>query len=331
VERILTKEEIDELLSAVSGGELEADFTPALHEPDNSVTRLDLIQASLGTDRWRNSNFDIVSDSFSRNYGISLTTKLERYVVIKRESIYSIKFGAFLQNFNNNGAIGIIRLDPLLHGGLVVYEPDLAYNVVEIMLGCAPGMNPLILDRPLTTIEINIIRHMMEDVCVELEKSFDSLEKLSISLLKIEHDPRVINFVPPETDLLVIKLAVHIDAAVGNMYLAIPYLTLEPLRERLKSLNGHVDITNKNGKSWAGNIEKDIELIEIEIAARIEELSLPIREILDLQEGDIIDLGRAPDAPSQVLVECRPKYQGMVGTHNGKKAIRITDKIKPGE
>jgi flagellar motor switch protein FliM len=331
VERILSKEEIDELLSAISSGEIETDSTPALHEPDSSVTRLDLIQASLGADRWRNSNFDIISDSFARNYGISLTTKLERYVVIKRESIYSMKFGAFLQNFNINGAIGIIRLDPLLHGGLVVYEPDLAYTMVEIMLGCAPGMNPLVLDRPLTTIEVNIIGHMMTDVCVELEKSFDCIEKLSISLLKVEHDPRVINFVPPETDLLVIKLVVQIDMAAGNIYLAIPYLSLEPLRDKLKSLNGHVDITNKNGKSWVGNIEKDIQQIEVEIAARLEELSLPIKEILDLREGDIIDLGRAPDAPLQVLVGSRPKYHAMLGTHNGKKAVRITDKIKPGE
>lgn len=331
MERILTKEEINELLSAISTGEIEADSTPALHEPDNSVTRLDLVRASLGADRWQNSNFDIISDAFARNYGISLANKLERYTTVTRESIYSIKFGDFLKNFNNNGAIGIIRLDPLLHGGLVIYEPDLAYRLVEIMLGCAPGMNPVVPDRPLTTIEINIIKHMMEDVCVELEKSFDSLEKLSISLLKIEHDPRVVNFVLPETDLMVIKLSIQIDSVTGNIYLAVPYLSFEPLREKLKNANGHITITNKHGASWAGNIEKDIQLIEVEIAARLEELSLPIKEILDLQEGDIIDLDRAPDTPLLVVVEDRPKYHALVGTHNGKKAMRITDKIKPGE
>ena len=102
VERILTKEEIDELLSAISTGEIDTDSTPALHEPDNSVTRLDLIQASKGTDRWQNTNFDIISDTFARNYGISLTNKLERYVTITRESIYSIQFDSFLKKINNN-------------------------------------------------------------------------------------------------------------------------------------------------------------------------------------------------------------------------------------
>ena len=115
------------------------------------------------------------------------------------------------------------------------------------------------------------------------------------------------------------------------MFLAIPYLSLEPLREKLKNLNGHIDITNNKGKSWAGTLETDIKLLEVEVVARLEELSLPIKEILDLQEGDIIDLGRAPDAPLHVLVENRPKYFAMAGNHNGKKAVRISDKIKAGE
>lgn len=331
MERILTKEEIDELLSAISTGEIDADSTPALHEPGNSVTRLDLIQASMGTDRWQNSNFDIVSDAFARNYGISLTNKLERYVTITRESIYSIKFDSFLKNIDNKGAIGIIRLDPLLHGGMVVYESNLAYAIIETMLGGAPGIAPLVLDRSLSTIETNIIKHVMDGVCIELHKSFEPLDNLSISLLKMEIDPRVVNFVPPETELMVIKFTVHIDTAAGEMFLAIPYLSLEPLREKLKNLNGHIDITNNKGKSWAGTLETDIKLLEVEVVARLEELSLPIKEILDLQEGDIIDLGRAPDAPLHVLVENRPKYFAMAGNHNGKKAVRISDKIKAGE
>jgi flagellar motor switch protein FliM len=285
----------------------------------------------MGADRWQNSNFDIVSDSFARNYGISLTNKLERYVSISRESIYSKKFDSFLKNIDNKGAIGIIRLDPLLHGGMVVYESNLAYAIVEIMLGGAPGINPLVPDRSLTTIEINIIKHVMTGVCIELQKSFEPLDNLSVSLLKMEIDPRVINFVPPDTDLMIIKFNVQIDTAAGDIFLAIPYLSLEPLRENLKNINGHIDITNQIGKSWAGTLETDLKQIEVEVVARLEELSLPIKEILDLQEGDIIDLGRTPDAPLHVLVENRPKYFALAGNHNGKKAIRISDKIKAGE
>jgi flagellar motor switch protein FliM len=331
VERILSKEEIDELLSAISTGEIDTGAPPSLRKPDNSVTRLDLIRASMGTDRWQNSNFDIISDSFARNYGIFLTNKLERYVTISRESIYSKKFDSFLKNIDNKGAIGIIRLDPLLHGGMVVYESNLAYAIVEIMLGGAPGICPLVPDRSLTTIEINIIKHVMTGVCIELQKSFEPLDNLSVSLLKMEIDPRVINFVPPDTDLMIIKFNVQIDTAAGDIFLAIPYLSLEPLRENLKNINGHIDITNQIGKSWAGTLETDLKQIEVEVVARLEELSLPIKEILDLQEGDIIDLGRTPDAPLHVLVENRPKYFALAGNHNGKKAIRISDKIKAGE
>jgi flagellar motor switch protein FliM len=192
-------------------------------------------------------------------------------------------------------------------------------------------MNPLVLDRSLTTIEINIIKSIMSNACPELEKSFRSLDDLNISLVKIESDPRVINFVSPETDLMVIKFSAQIDTVVGKIYLAIPYISMEPLRDKLKNRSRQTEIAGSHGKSWIGILEDGIELLEVEVTARLEELSLPIKEILDLQEGDIIDLHRNPQDPVYVLIENRPKYKSLSGTHNGKKAVRITGKIKPGE
>jgi flagellar motor switch protein FliM len=331
VERILTKEEISELLSAINSGDIDTESIPPQHEFSDSVAKLDLIQAALGTDRWQNINFDIITDSFSRNYGIALTNRLQRAVTMKRDSIQSIQFDPFLSSLNHNGAIGIIRLDPLLHGGMIIFESTLGYSIVEIMLGSAPGMEPLQLDRSLTPIEINIIKNIMQDVCPELEKSLKSFDDFTIKLLKVETDPRVINFVPAETDMLVIKFSAQIDTITGNLLLAIPYISLEPLREKLKNKGKDTDIAGSQGKSWNGIVKDEIYQMEIEVTARLEELSLPIREILDLQEGDIIDLDRNPASLLDVLVEDRPKYKSAAGIHNNKKAVRIIRKINPGE
>jgi flagellar motor switch protein FliM len=331
VERILTKEEISELLSAINSGDIETEPTPPLHDPDDEVRKLDLIQVSLGTDRWKEVNLDLTADTFARNYGISLTNRLQRSVTIKRQGIESIKFDPLLQGLSDNGAMGIIRLDPLLHGGMIVFESTLSYAIIEIMLGSAPGMDPLMLDRPLTTIEINIIKSIMVDVCSELEKSLKSLEELSISLLKVESDPRVVNFVPPETDLMVIRFSAQVDSVEGEMFIAIPYISLEPLREKMKNKGMHADMTSNQGRSWARTIRDEIHTVEIEVTAQLEELSLPIREILDLQAGDIIDLDRKPEDPLKILVEGKCKYRSLPGIHKGKKAVRITSRIIPGE
>ena len=69
----------------------------------------------------------------------------------------------------------------------------------------------------------------------------------------------------------------------------------------------------------------------LEIAAQLGILTLPIKDILDLQVGDIIDLDYNPDAPLNIMVEKKPKYHGHAALHNGKKSIQITSKYLEGD
>ncbi|HKK01776.1 MAG TPA: hypothetical protein VJ955_06370, partial [Desulfuromonadales bacterium] len=98
MERILTKEEIEELLSAVQEGEIDAELEPdqeASAAPVRRTASLDLVRAhSAG--RGRIANFDIILDAFARNLGTSLTSRLQRSVVVKREGIDSQEFEHFL-------------------------------------------------------------------------------------------------------------------------------------------------------------------------------------------------------------------------------------------
>ncbi len=328
MERILTKEEIAELLSAVNSGEIETETNTALYDSDQEVQNLDLVRASLGQGRWQNANFDIILESFARNYGISLTNRLERSVSIKHSVVESIAFDPLLAQVNEKGAIGILRIDPLSHAGLLIFDPVFSYCLVEVMLGGSIGMEPLLPDRQLTTIEVNIVKGVMESVCADLQKAFISLEKLTTSLLRIESDPRMINFVPPETEMMLIKFDVRIDDVAGSMNLAIPYTSLEPLREKIK--DGQFNLPTKSA-SWQGSIEKTLSGMEVELAAQLGILTLPIKDILDLQVGDIIDLDYNPDAPLNIMVEKKPKYHGQAGMHNGKKSIHITSKYLEGD
>jgi len=329
LERILTKEEIAELLSAVKEGEIRADSASDLSTPEGSVTRLDLVRASLGSSRWQNSNFEVILNSFSRNCGISLTNRLQRSVTIKQNSINASEFDPFALNLDNKGSIGVIPLDPLTHGGLFVFDSTLSYALVETMLGGTLGSSPIFPSRSLTAIEMNLIKNVMENACHDLRKAFQPLEALSTSLVRIESDPRMVNFVPPETELMIIEFIVTIDSITGMMNLVIPYSSLEPLREKIK--DGMPDLQASQSTSWSRTLQEAVISVETGITAQLGELTLPIKEIIDLQVGDIIDLDYDPNTPLRVLVETKPKFFAMSGVHNGKKAVRITGNLEQGE
>ena len=101
MERILSKEEIAELLSAVREGQVETEVAPEPFPEERDVKRLDLSQAHR-YGRRRFGNFDLILDAFARNCGISITNRLQRSVNIQRVLIEPKQFDPFLAGFHRH-------------------------------------------------------------------------------------------------------------------------------------------------------------------------------------------------------------------------------------
>lgn len=326
MERILTKEEIAELLSAVREGEIDMTLEEESVAAERSVSRLDLTRISAPGQR-RIGNLDVIFDVFAQNCGISLTNRLQRSVTVRRGAIDSMPFDRLLQGFSGRGAIGIIRLDPLRWGGLINFDEKFCFYLVESLLGGAEG-RLMVPDRGLTAIEMHVVRGAISDACSDLSKAFRPLEKLEASVASIERDPRLVNIVPPDAQVLVVRFTLSVGGLSGEMALTLPHASLEPLREKLRE--GVSPFLHHRSDSWRNHFLGELHQMETEIAAQVGTVVLPVRDILNFQVGDIIELGCDPSAPLRLVVEGKSKFQGHAGVRNGRKAVRLTSRITNG-
>jgi len=327
LERILSKEEIAELLSAVRDGDIEVETESDGTSGKRAVTRIDLVGAG-GSGRYRINNFDIILDAFTRNYSLSLSSRLQRSVTMKRGNLDYMEFDPFLQQLNEFNALGVIKLDPLKSAGLFIFDGALSFSFLEAMLGGSTDVKPVALQRGLTAIEMNVLRGLMIDACLDLQKAFRPLEDLTATLVNIEANSRMVNIVAPDTDVMVAEFDVTVDKTPGKISLMIPFFSLEPFREKLK--DGILAITSLRGDDWSRTLQSDLARMKSTVTGQFAEISLSVRDILNFQVGDIIDLSCDPGGPINVLVENKPKFQGVVGVRNGKKAVRITTRIVEG-
>lgn len=325
MERILSKDEIAELLSAVRAGDVAVDGELTTSGGVSKANKLDLV-FSHSTRKCKFDNLDIILDTFARNYGISLTNCLQHSTLVKREAIEAYEFEGFLQRLKSNEAIGIIHLDPLRWGGLLIFNDALAFYLVEKLLGGNADAQQTLPDRPMTAIERSVLKRSFSDACLDLEKAFLPLEKLDSSLAKIESNPRLVNIVPPDTQIVVCRFSVKIRNLTGEIRLAIPLPSLEPLRTKMRDQMG--PLNKATDSSWQSHVEAALPDMEMDITAQLAEVALPVRDILNFQVGDIIDLGKDPSGPLLVLVEGKPKFVARAGAFKGKKAVRLTERIK---
>lgn len=325
MERILSKDEISELLSAVREGEVETGAEAMLAEPRRQIRKLDLVQAP-GLSRWKIPNLDLIIDAFGRNYAISLTNRLRRPVLASLTGIESIGFEAALGQVSPNSAIGILNLDPFKTAGLLIIDEALAYPLLEMLLGGSADNRQGTPNRPLTAIEMNLLRSLMDDSCADLAKAFNALERLNPSLVKLENSLRLVNIVTPEAGVLMARFKMTLDRITGSIWLMIPHASLEPLRERLR--DSVLSVATQANEAWPGQLEACVRQVQTTLRVQVGEVGLNVRDILNFQVGDIIDLGCAPSAPLKVLVEDRPKFWAQAGVRNGNKAIRVSGKIE---
>ena len=58
---------------------------------------------------------------------------------------------------------------------------------------------------------------------------------------------------------------------------------------------------------------------------------MPLRTVAGLGPGSVIDLGRAPDEPVEILVSNQVVARGEVVVVGGNYGVRITDVVSPAE
>lgn len=91
-----------------------------------------------------------------------------------------------------------------------------------------------------------------------------------------------------------------------------------------------VPVSAIQNSKWQSVVCEELDHMEVELQAHLATLSLRVRDILNFQVGDVIELDCKPDTPLKVMVEQRPKFFGIAGVQGGKKAIRVMGRIPHG-
>ncbi|MFO7831283.1 MAG: flagellar motor switch protein FliM [Desulfuromonadaceae bacterium] len=325
MERILSKDEISELLSAVREGsldaELEVEDVDYSSEP-KKVSNFSLVQ-SRSQSGIRLPNFDILLDSFARNLSFSISSRVQRTVSVIRDSIQEVEFGSLIEECMNHELFGVISIDPLKKNGLLIFDSNLAFSQIEIILGGSSDLHTEPPKRNLTAIELNLSKEIFSDTCAEINKAFSPIEQLNSSLIHVETNPRLVNIVPSDTDMMVASFKVKIEDVEGNMRMVIPYSSLDPIREKLKTELGMAGPTGQ----WRDYMAEQVAEMEVVVSAELAKVKLNVREILDLRVGDIIALESDPESTVRLLVEGQAKFSAFAGLRDNKKAVRILDRL----
>ena len=330
MEAILNKDQIAELFEGIKSGKVSTD----LKDDDSSailanVSPLNLFNMAGSADKQqRIPNLDIILDNFASNFGITLTNQLQRTVTVTRTEINTLEFQEYLLSQKDAGAIGVLSMEPLKNGALVVLDSELCFSLVEIMLGASTEISPLYLSRKPTSIELNVLKSAMHAACGDIDKSLEQVTEIESSIVKVESNPRLVSIAEPDAEILAGNFQIKVGNLSGTFDLVFPVATLDPIRDQLRDL---LTVKTVRQSGWHDLLIEEINKMSSTVIAQSGIITMPVRKVIKLKKGDILNIDYDPNSPLKILVEENLKFFAIPGTINGKKAIHLTGIYDQGE
>jgi flagellar motor switch protein FliM len=318
MEKILSKEEIEALLSAVADGRIDPD--KELARERGGVATYDLFNSSAN--KGLVPNLDIVYDSFIRYHRVSMSNQLRKIVEIRKVGARPYKFDDFLMTLPSPVCMGIYKIEPLKGASMLAMDNNLVFAILESVLGGTGSPRLQDSNRMFTSIELRIMQKIVKSALLDMEKAWAPLQATKMSLLRMDINPRLVNIVPPEYQVITMELEIQIENIKGSMVFAVPYMTIEPIRDKLK--NGvQFDMVGVDPK-WSQRLSSELAEAPLEIAVEMGHAAITLQEFLNLVPGDTIMLDK--DIRSDLLVKVRgiSKFLGVPGVQRGNKAVQIT-------
>ncbi len=321
--KILQQDEVDALLRGLSGGEVETEQD--IPDDDSGVVSFDLANQDRII-RGRMPVLEIVNDRFARLATNNLANTMRKRVDINPISIDMSKFGDFMRSLPVPTSLSIFKMDPLRGNAILVVDSRLVFALVESFFG-GSGSQPKVEGRDFTPIEQAIVDRVVKIALSNLEDSWRPVHEVHLELVRSEVNPQFAAIVPPSDVVVVITFEVELENAIGSLIVCLPYSTLEPIRSKL-----HASFQSERleiDHVWVSRFKERLLETPVELLVRLGKTKITGRQLLNLEEGDLLLL----DTDEEDLLECEVggvlKYLGTPGRVKANRAFQISQAIEP--
>jgi flagellar motor switch protein FliM len=326
-EEVLSQNEIDALLSALSTGEMDADELKK-EESEKKVKAYDFKRAlRFSKDQIR--SLSRIHENFARLLTTYFSAHLRTYVQISVASVDQIPYEEFIRSIPKMTVLNLFEVPPLDGRLLLEVNPNIAYAMMDRVLGGkGVSMNKV---ENLTEIETRIMSQLFERAVENLKEAWSSVVEIDPMLQEFEVNPQFIQMVSPNDTVVVISLNTTIGETSGMMNICIPHVVLEPMIPKL-SVHYWMQTQNKErNPDEVAAIEARVRRAQLPIKAELGTSQISIQEFLQLSFGDVIQLDQLIHSPLTIKVGDTPKFYGQPGKVKNKIAVQIIEKIEEGD
>jgi flagellar motor switch protein FliM len=325
---VLSQDEIDQLMQAMSAGDSDVDEYKTVTD-----TRKIKIYDFKRPDKFSKEQIrtvQIMHETFARLTTTSLSAQLRSLVHVHVASVDQLTYEEFIRSIPTPTTLAVINMDPLKGNAVLEIDPAITFSIIDRLFG-GTGAGAKV-SRDLTDIEQSVMEGIIVRILANMREAWTQVIDLRPRLGQIETNPQFAQIVPPTEMVVLVTLETKVGEEEGMLNFCIPYLTIEPIISKLSSQFWFSSVRRSSTTQYLGTLKEKLSDVDMDVVAEIGTINLPIRDVLALRAGDVVRLSntRVGD-PLTLAVGNKKKFYCQPGIVGKKMAIQVIGKIEQSE
>jgi flagellar motor switch protein FliM len=266
-----------------------------------------------------------VHESFAEVFGYFLVSKLQTVVSITVTSVDQLFYSEFILSVSNPSCLYVFDIEGTDGSGIMEVSPQLALTIIERLLGGTADTQSK--PRSITPIEQSVIRGVVEHALYDLRNAWRSIADLNFNYQRLEMEADFVQIAPSSEIVVVISFDVNVGVHTYLMNLCFPTFALEEVLARLNRQQMSTTSQKQTPQRMVENMEimrQQMSSTYLPVLAELGKAAISVRELLELQEGDVIKLSKRINQEIEIVIAGKRKLAARPGSVDGKKAVRIT-------
>lgn len=263
-----------------------------------------------------------IHELLSRNLNRIFTDSLNQKVDVVLQDIDEAIFSEFLSELEAPTALFLFNIEELGDWALLEMDPSFCLYCIERQGGShIESTKPA---RALTRIEERVISRIINKIFKELVHVWSPYLNISILNHVYESKPANVRTISSHIPGIIIRYEIRVENLKVPFKICYPYALL---KEQMNNSLHEPDKTTSNktvlSPSQQDAFEDYLKDVKVPLKVVLGKADISMKDLIQMKEGDVIQLNQAIDEPLDILVNGTPKLVGYPGNMGGRKAIKV--------
>lgn len=323
---VLSQNEIDSLLKAMSSGEIDDEIIEELDQP--RVRPYDF-RRPVRLSKEYLSTITMVLEDFAKISVNLLSTKLRRQVTMDMVSIEQVSFDEFIHSVPRFTLLSTLTSENKNGVQIIEINPQISMKMIEILCGYDnPNSTFEIGEKEgFTDIELSILEGIMATFSYSFQSAWLELDRFETTLETVETNPQMLQSMSPNEPVVLTTYKLTIDEEDSFVNICLPYVFFEDILDRLSFQNWFHE-GKEADESDSEEFARALQPVTVDLKVILGESAMSIQDFLDMEEGDIVQLDNKTSNPLNMLVGGKPYFHVKPGKLKDKMAVEVLEFVE---